>query len=497
MSDDDLTALDATFLELEEADQSAHMHIGAVMVFDPPPDERAPTLARVRGDLAARLDGLPRFRQRLSETQTGGLRWPRWLEDERFDIDRHVRAAALPAPAGESELREWAGEYFSQRLDRARPLWEIVIIPLADGRWAMVTKTHHCMVDGVGSVDIAQTLLDPEPDAERPEMPRRSPPPPRPAPERSPGGIGALPSIVGRTGARIASAGIGMLRGVAGVALAGIGVVTDPRRGRDVLARSRAMTEVLIRDELVAAPSTSLNDPIGAARRLAVVEVQLDEIKTIKRSLGGTVNDVVLAATAGGLRRLFEHRGERPPRAGVRAMVPVNIRTAAERLALGNRITSLFVHLPVAERDPLQRYELQLHEDERLKAGAQAMGSREIIDLAAHAPPVIHTFLARSLFATRLFNITITNVPGPQIPLYAFGSRLRAVWPLVPLAADHALGVAVFSYDGRIYFCLNAARDSVPDLDQLAGGIADSIAELLALSSEGESRGTPAATSAP
>jgi hypothetical protein len=160
-------------------------------------------------------------------------------------------------------------------------------------------------------------------------------------------------------------------------------------------------------------------------------------------------------------------------------MVPVNIRSAAERLALGNRITSLFVHLPVAESDPRRRYELQLDEAERLKAGTQAMGSRDIIDLAAHAPPVIHTFLARSLFATRLFNVTITNVPGPQLPLYAFGSRMRAVWPLVPLAAEHALGVAVLSYDGHVFFCLNAARDSVPDLDVAAAGIADSIAELV------------------
>ena len=247
------------------------------------------------------------------------------------------------------------------------------------------------------------------------------------------------------------------------------------------MRRSRALAEVLIRDELIAAPATSLNEPIGAARTLAVIEVPLDELKEIKRSLGGTVNDVVLAVTAGGLRRLFEHRDEALPRAGVRAMVPVNIRTAAERLALGNRITSLFVHLPVAEPDPQRRYELQLDEAERLKAGTQGMGSREIIDLAAHAPPVIHTFLARSLFATRLFNLTITNVPGPQMPLYAFGSRLRAVWPLVPLAAEHALGLAVLSYDGRVFFCLNAARDSVPDLDQVADGIAAAIAELTEL----------------
>ena len=485
MQNENLTALDATFLELEEADQSAHMHIGAVMVFEPPPGAQAPTVDRVRADLDARLGSLPRFRQRLSESRTGGLRWPRWLDDDRFDIARHVHAAGLPAPAGDAELRDWAGDYFSQRLDRARPLWEIVVLELADGRWAMVTKTHHCMVDGVGSVDIGQTILDLDPDSERPAVAsdtRSAAGPPRPPTPRSLGRrLGALPAEAGSAAARTASFGIGLVRGVAGTALAAAGVATHPERGREALRRSRAMTEVLIRDELTAAAPTSLNQPIGAARTLAVIEAPLEELKTIKRSLGGTVNDVVLAVTAGGLRRLFEHRDEPPPRAGVRAMVPVNIRSAAERLALGNRITSLFVHLPVAEPDPLRRYELQVDEAEALKAGTQALGSREIVDLAAHAPPVIHTFLARSLFATRLFNVTITNVPGPQMPLYAFGSRLQAVWPVVPLAAEHAVGIAVFSYDGRVFFCINAARDSVPDLDVFGAGIAASIAELAEL----------------
>ena len=213
-----------------------------------------------------------------------------------------------------------------------------------------------------------------------------------------------------------------------------------------------------------------------------MIDVDLEQVKAIKRTLGGTVNDVVLAATAGGLRRLLVERGETPPRGGLRAMVPVNIRAAAEHLELGNKISSLFVHLPVDEPDPRHRYARQLAEAERLKAGDQALGSREIIDLAAHAPPVLHTFLARSLFATRLFNVTVTNVPGPQMPLYAYGSRMVTVWPLVPLAAEHALGVAVLSYDGRIFFCLNAASDSVPDLDRVADGIADALAELAMLS---------------
>jgi WS/DGAT/MGAT family acyltransferase len=481
---DALTALDATFLELEDADQSAHMHIGAVMLFEPPDAGQCPSLERLRTDIGSRLDGMARFRQRLSEPRTGGLRWPRWIDDERFDIAHHVRAAALPSPAGEAQLREWAGEYFSQRLDRARPLWEIVMIELGDGRWAMVSKTHHCIVDGVGSVDIGQTILDVDPETEPSPLPPRRPPP---SPSTSNG------STLGRqlAGAPLAAASgltsiaTRAVRGASGIASTGLGALAHPSRAREALRRSRALVGVLVQDELVAAPPTSLNEPIGAARSLAVIEVSLADLKQVRRSMGGTVNDVVLAATAGGLRRLLQHRDERPPRQGLRAMVPVDIRSAAERLALGNRITSLFVHLPVAEPDPERRYELQLDEAERLKAGTQAMGSREIVDLAAHAPPVIHTFLARSLFATRLFNLTITNVPGPQIPLYAFGSRLRSVWPLVPLAAEHALGVAVFSYDGRVFFCLNAASDSVPDLDVVARGIGDSITELVELSGAG------------
>jgi diacylglycerol O-acyltransferase / wax synthase len=243
------------------------------------------------------------------------------------------------------------------------------------------------------------------------------------------------------------------------------------------------MVDLLIRDEVVAAPHTSLNVPIGGKRRLAVARVPLASLKSIRAELGGTVNDVVLTAAAGGLRRLLLARGEAPPPDGLRAMVPVNLREAAEQLSLGNRITSLFIHLPVAEDRPLARYARQVQEAESLKSGSQALGSRALIDLAGHAPPVIHTFLARSLFATRLFNVTITNVPGPQAPLYAFGSRLIDVWPLVPLAAEHAVALAVFSYDGQVFFALNADRDAVPDVDVLTEGIEAEIAELLELTS--------------
>jgi WS/DGAT/MGAT family acyltransferase len=255
-------------------------------------------------------------------------------------------------------------------------------------------------------------------------------------------------------------------------------MVASPDGARQALERSRAVAETLIRDEVVAAPRTSLNDPIGAHRRLAVLRASLSEVKEMKNALGGTVNDVVLAVVTGGLRELLENRHERLPPEGLRAMVPVNIRTASERLKLGNRITSLFVHLPVAERDPLARYRRQVREAESLKAGRQALGSQTLIDLTALAPPALHSFLARSLFATRLFNVTITNVPGPPIPLYAFGSRMREVWPLVPIAAEHAVGIAVVSYAGELFFCVNADRDSVPDLPILRDGMLRSLREL-------------------
>jgi diacylglycerol O-acyltransferase len=209
--------------------------------------------------------------------------------------------------------------------------------------------------------------------------------------------------------------------------------------------------------------------------------VALADLKKIKGALGGTVNDVVLAATGTALRRLLLDRGEDLPEQGLRAMVPVDIRGAGKRLELGNEISSLFVHLPLDDPDPLRRYAAQTIQAESLKAGSQAMGSRALIDLSGHAPPILHSFLARSLYSTRLFNLTITNVPGPQIPLYAFGSRLRSIWPLVPLAAEHALGLAVFSYDGRLFFCFNADPAAVPELDRVATATEEAVDDLLVL----------------
>jgi diacylglycerol O-acyltransferase len=484
-----LSALDATFLELEEADQSAHMHIGGVMLMEPRPGRGAPPIEEIRADVIARIPDLPRYTQRLSTTRTGGLHWPSWLHDTGFRVDRHVRAAGLPAPAGVDELLDWAGDYYSQRLDRSKPLWEITVLELADGRWAMVTKTHHCMIDGVGSVDMASTLLDTEPEPARRNGAAVGPlnghsgsvlehnPMRHSLPQRALSAVVRRYLAAGQLAVRAAQAGLSAAESL-------IGVAAHPSRGREALHRSRALAELLVRDEVIAAPPCSLNRPISGERQLAVLSVPLEDLKGIKSSLGGTLNDVVLAAAAGGLRRLLSERGEELPSAGLRAMVPVNLRTAAERLAMGNRISTLFVHLPVAEADPGRRYQRQVEEAETLKSGSQATGSSTLIDVTRHMPPVIHSFMARSMYATRLFNLTITNVPGPQLPLYYFGSKVEEIWPLVPIAAEHAVGLAVFSYDGNLFFCINADRDTVPDLEVLNRGIADSLTELGALAAK-------------
>jgi WS/DGAT/MGAT family acyltransferase len=463
---DVLTALDATFLELEQLDDGALMSIGGTMVFDPLPGGGAPSLADVHAELAARLDALPRYRQRLSSPRTGGLSWPRWQPDERFDISDHVRHAALPAPGSDAQLCDLTAELFSHPLDRRRPLWELVLVDgLERGRWALAHKTHHCLIDGVGSVHVVELLLDgwgganDSPPSIVAGAKLRSPRQPRPPHPPDPV-------------AQAAHAGMHAVD-------AGLHAVMHPRA---TLERSRALAETIVRDELVGAPRTSLNVAIGQRRRFAVVRVPLAELKAIGHEFGGTVNDAVLAASASGLRRLLVHRGDRLPAEGLRAMVPMSLRDPSLTDALGNRVTSLFVDLPVATPDPLPRMHAIASSTRLLKQGVAGSSAAILLDLAELVPPVVvHAALAQSELARRLFNVTITNVPGPQQPLHAFGARLREIHPVVPLAADHAVGIAVCSYDGLVTFGINADAASTPDLDVLAYGIEEGIEELLAL----------------
>ncbi len=472
-----LSALDATFLELEEADESAHMHIGVIMVFDARPDGGSPSREEVCQHLTSRLGQVPRYSQRLSEPHTGGMSWPEWEQDPEFDPGRHVARAALPSPGGHEELAEWASGFFSVRLDRHRPLWEMTIVEeLADGRWALATKTHHCMVDGVGSVDLGHLLLDTTPDA-----------PSSPSAASAANGGHTPPSFDGHRSTSTAHgplaslahvwAGLLPVETILHAAQMGAHGVLHPR---DALRSARSALDIVVREELRAAPLTSLNRPIGTRRRFEVVRVGLADLKEIKNSLGGTINDVVLTVTASGLRALLSSRGEALPAGGLRAMVPMNVRVASEHLALGNRFSSLFVELPVAEADPVRRYRETVIRSKSLKSGGgQAAGTSAALELAGLAPPVFHATIAQALYAKRLFNVTITNVPGPQQTLYALGAPLREMYPLVPLAAEHAVGVAVLSYDGEVFFGVVADRDTVGDLDVLLSALSASVQELL------------------
>jgi diacylglycerol O-acyltransferase / wax synthase len=463
-----LSPLDAMFLELEQSDEGAVMSIGATMVFAPLKGGGAPSFDRVVRDLAARLHQFPRFSQRLSSTRTGGLHWPSWEQTENFDITDHMLRATLPAPGGDEELFAWISDFYSHRLDRTRPLWEMALLEgLADDRWAVVSKIHHCLVDGVGGIDVGQLLLDPSPDgpAEADDADLRSSAP-----------LDAGDSDGAESGRHLpwwSPPGL-LWHGVRAAA----DLALHPEQLLEMASSARAMAGVLVRDELVPAPKSSLNVPIGATRRFRALRFTLDDFKAIKSSLGGTVNDVALAACAGGLRSLLLRRGDALPAAGLRGQIPVNIRPEGDELSLGNRLTSLFIPLPVAESDSLARYERTVEATEALKHGSQGAGARALIELTGLAPPGLHTYLAQSLFDVRLFNLTITNVPGPKGTLYSFGAPMLELLPLVPLFARHSVGIAIFSYDGGIVIGCNADRDTVPDLEVLTTGIETSFAEL-------------------
>ncbi|HLM86165.1 MAG TPA: wax ester/triacylglycerol synthase family O-acyltransferase [Solirubrobacteraceae bacterium] len=453
-----LSMLDTMFLELEQFDESAHMHIGAALIFDPLPGGGTPDIAEFRHYLRGRVGILPRFAQQLSGAHAGPLTWLTWEPAKEFDPDAHVHHATLPAPGGEAELHEWLGDFWSHRLDRHRPLWEMTLIDgLEEGRWALATKTHHCLVDGVGSLDIADVLLDASPEVRSPHS-QQQPGGNEEATEHGNGHFWLSPGLV--------------LRG----ARAGVGAALHPRQSLD---RVRAAVELIVREEVIGAPRSSLNGPMSGTRNFATVRLDLAEVKATKTRLGGTVNDVVLALCAGGLRHLLLSRGDALPEHDLRAQVPVNIRSVDQEHALGNELTSLFVELPVTDADPIARYRRVVERAEQLKVGSQRVGGKTIVDLADMGPPLAGALLARSMFGgTRMFNLTITNVPGPRQRLYALGAPLVEVLPLVPLFAGHTVGIAVFTYAGQMVFGLNADRMAAPDIRTLAEGIERSFSEL-------------------
>jgi diacylglycerol O-acyltransferase len=458
---DRLSGLDASFLALEEG--GAHMHVGSVLLFD----GKAPAYEEFVAHLDRRLGLVPRYRQKLAFPPLVQSR-PVWVDDPHFNPGYHVRHTALPAPAGEAELRRLAGRIFAQRLDRSKPLWELWLVDAVEGdRFAIIGKTHHCLVDGISGVDITTVLFDL--DAEPEEQPAPAPWVPRMEPTQA--------TLLADALVERASAPLGLARAAAGA-------VTRPQQavaaGITALNGLAAITQA----GLAGAPSSPLNVPIGPHRRFAWVDGDLETFKAIKNALGGTVNDVVLTVVTGALRRHYEAHGYDTD-ADLKAMVPVSVRADTERGALGNKVSTMYAPLPIGLDDPIARFRT-VHEAMRgLKESGQAVGAEMLTSLADFAPPTILSQAARLQAAQRFFNLTVTNVPGPQFPLYLLGRPLCRVYPHVPLAENCVLGIAIMSYDGRIDFGLVADYDALPDLDDVAAGLDAAIAELAAVAGVG------------
>jgi diacylglycerol O-acyltransferase / wax synthase len=453
---DRLSAVDASFLAQEG--RSSHMHVGAVLLFEGPPPAYEELVAHVE----SRLHLVPRYRQKLAFPRLEMGR-PLWIDDPRLNIEYHVRHTALPAPGSIEELRLLAGRIFSQRLDRSKPLWEMWLVQgLNDNRFALITKTHHAMVDGISGVDLATVLFDlgPVPQTVAPDEPWTPDPEPSQADLIAEGvkGIAKFPfQVAGRA----------------------LNAVRHPRPAlREAREAAEGVGEIVWAG-LNPAPETPLNVEIGPHRRVRWVQSSLDDFKEIKNSLGGTVNDVVLAVVTGALRRWLRLRGVRTEGLELRALVPVSIRTEDERGALGNRIAAMRGPLPVYAEDPVLTLERVRESMQGLKESKQALGAEVISGLEDFAPPTLLAQASRLNFSTRLFNVIVTNVPGPQFPLYLLGRELQELIPIAFLPENHALAVAIMSYNGRLDFGLLADYDAMTDLEDLALFLEDSLVALL------------------
>jgi WS/DGAT/MGAT family acyltransferase len=456
MAEDRLTGLDASFLHLE--DDSAHMHVAAVLLFDGDPPEQDDVIAA----LERRLHLVPRYRQKLAFVPLGQGR-PVWTDDPHFNLNYHVRKTALPEPGSEEQLRNLAGRVFSQRLDRDKPLWELWVVEgLEGGRFAVLSKTHHALVDGVSGVDIASVLFDTQAEPQVPPDPggRWLPAPP-------PSGAQLLGKAIAERLAEPAE----IARGVRAALRA-------PRRMAIGAYESLVAVGALAWAGLGAAPRTPYNVDIGPHRRFTWVRSELTDIKAIKDELGGTINDVMLATVAGALGRHLRRRGENTDGLVLRAMVPVSVRAELERGALGNRVAAMMAPLPVGIEDPVECLHEITGSMKGLKESGQAVGAERLTELSGFAPPTVMSQAARVMRRQRFFNLVVTNVPGPQFPLYLLGREMVDVFPMVPLAPGQALGVAIMSYNGRINFGLLGDYDALYDLDELAEDFGDSLADL-------------------
>jgi WS/DGAT/MGAT family acyltransferase len=454
---DRLSATDASFLTQE--DDRAHMHIGAVLVFEGPP----PSYDEFVEHIDARLHLVPRFRQKLAfpPLQSGK---PVWVDDARLNLEYHVRHSSLPAPGDDDQLAMLTGRLFSQQLDRSKPLWEMYLVQgLQGNRFALISKTHHALVDGVAGVDLATVLFDANP------VPAGLTPPVRPwEPKAEPSelallarGVESVMKVPLRLGRRVLRA------------------AQHPRTAvQQAMSAAEGIGEIAW-ELLNPAPDVPLNTPIGPHRRYVWVHSHLDDFKVVKDAFGGTVNDVVLAVVAGALRRWLHQHGVRTPGLALRALVPVSMRSEEERGMLGNRLAVVRAPLPVFAQDPVERLRIVREEMAKVKQSKQVMGAETLVALNDFAPPTMLAQASRLNFSTRLFNLLVTNVPGPQFPLFVLGRELETVVPVAFLPNNHALAVANFSYNGKLSFGLLGDLDAMDDLEVVRTGLEQALEELV------------------
>ena len=458
-----LSYLDASFLALES--RSSHMHVAGVALFDAAPlkgDNGGVDIERIKAHVRSKLQYIPRYRQRLEWIPIN--RHPVWVDDAEFTFDYHVRHTSLPRPGSDQQLKELAGRIVSTKLDRNKPLWEMWVIEGIDGdRFAIIAKIHHCMIDGLSGVDLTTILMNVIPDSTIEDSPEWSP---RPAPTPTQLAVAEAARLTRRI-------------------VDGLTRLADRARdGRDLAERtidkSIAALTSLGSGWLTPSNRTPLNPDIGPNRRFDWTELDLGEVKGVKNALGGSVNDVVLAITAGAVRKfLSEERDFHPGHTGFRVMNPVSTRSENQRGKLGNQVAMWLVDLPIEEKDVARRYELIKERTLHLKKTKQALGAATIVEVSSGTPIQLLS-LANRVVGSRIrpFNMTVTNIPGPQFPMYLLEAQMLANYPMVPLWAQHGIGIALFSYNGRLLWGIQSDYDTLPDSAHFLSAIHTSFAEL-------------------
>ena len=450
---DRLSPLDRYFLIYESP--SAHMHVAGVSIFETGPLRRPDgglDIDRIRAYIESRLPHIPRYRQIVAKTPFGA---PFWADDPHFNLDYHVRHSSLPRPGADAQLKALCGRVFSQALDRTKPLWEVWIVEgLAGGdEFALISKIHHAMVDGVSAVDLLEVLLTHHPVEEfKPAAPWV----PRPSPSKR----------------ELARSDVeALLQGPLQLARRAPALVADIFKSHsDLRAALRGLADLTLKT--IRPPAqTPLNKPIGPHRRFDWLRMDLGELKALRRAFGGSINDVVLAIVAGGVQRFLEHRGVDPDGIEFRVMAPVSVRPQEARGELGNRVAAWMVPLPIGERDPRRCLAILQETTARLKTEKNALGAQLLTEMVGWTPATLLSLAARVPWRDLPFNMIVTNVPGPQRAVYLLGAKMITDYGLVPIAEYVGLGITLVSYEGKLAWGFNADWDVVPDLDVFVGCI--------------------------